>query len=75
VPVSEIAGIEIDELEESESVLTSSSPSGLGSYEHSARVVQDGNGRAFVYLSADGDFLMEVASNEEAEKILNEIWG
>jgi hypothetical protein len=73
-PVSEITGIEIDELQESESVLTSSSPSGLGSYEHSARVVQDGNGRSFVHISADGDFLMEVESKVEAETILNEIW-
>ena len=75
VPISDMIGIGIDELEESETVSTSSSPSGLGGYEHSARVVQDGNGRSFVYLSADGDFLMEVGSDEEAEKILKEIWG
>jgi hypothetical protein len=33
------------------------------------------DGRIFVRAYFDRDYLMEVVSNEEAEKILNEIWG
>ena len=75
VSLSEINGMDLEKLKASEIVRESSSPSGLGLYEYSAGAVQDGSGKVFVRINADGDFLMEVASNEEAESILHEIWG
>jgi len=75
VPGSEVIGINFDELKESEVVFEWTSPSGLHDMGHSAHTVVDGNGRIFIHISADGDFLMEVASNEEAITILNEFWG
>ena len=74
VSLSEINGKDFEKLKASEIVRESSSPSGLGLYEYSAEVVQDDSGKVFVHITADGDFLMEVASNEEAELILKEIW-
>ncbi len=75
VPLSELVEIDIDELYESEDVVEWVSPFRLSEFGHSANVLEDENGRIFVHINADGHFLMEVASNEEAEKILNEIWG
>ena len=75
VSLSDFVDIKLDDLDESEDVVEWVSPSGLSDFGHSANVLEDENGRIFVHINADGHFLMEVASNEEAEKILNEIWG
>ena len=75
VPAKEVIGVDFEELIESEKVFDYASPSGLSDFEHSARVLQDDNGRIFVHISAYGDYLMEVSSNKEAKKILDEIWG
>jgi len=41
----------------------------------SASVINADDGRIFVRVHFDFYYLMEVASNEEAKKILDEIWG
>jgi hypothetical protein len=39
-------------------------------------VLESDEGKVFIRISGvSGEYLMDVASNEEAEKILNEIWG
>ena len=75
LPLADLVDIKIEDLEESEEVTEWLSPDGLSDFGHSANVLEDENGRIFVHINADGHFLMEVASNEEAERILNEIWG
>ena len=74
VPLADLVDVKFDELSESEDVVEWLSPDGLSEFGHSANVLEDENGRIFVHINADGHFLMEVVSNEEAEKILNEIW-
>lgn len=75
VLAKEVIGVDFEELTESDNVFDYSSPSGLSDFEHFARVLQDDNGKIFVHISAYGDYLMEVSSNKEAKKILDEIWG
>lgn len=75
LPLADLVNIKIEDLEESEEVTEWLSPDGLSEFGHSANVLEDENGRIFVHINADGHFLMEVASNEEAERILSEIWG
>jgi len=75
LPLADLVDIKIEDLDESEDVIDWISPDGLSEFGHSANVLEDENGRIFVHINADGHFLMEVASNEEAERILHEIWG
>jgi hypothetical protein len=75
MPLADLSDIKIDELYESKDVVEWLSPSGLSDFGYSANVLEDENGKIFVHINANGHFLMEVASNDEAEKILNEIWG
>ena len=73
VPLTELDGVEISKLRDSE-VLEGAEPG--GDVEIYAAVLESDEGKVFIRISgASGGHLMEVASNEEAEKILNEIWG
>ena len=58
---------------DSEVVTVSKSPD--GEMEMSAFVLNADDGRIFVQIWFGKKYLMEVDSNKEAEKILNEIWG
>lgn len=69
VEVSELKGVNISDLRESESLEGTEAG---GDVEIYARVLESDEGK--IYLEITGGYLMEVASNEEAEKILNEIW-
>ena len=73
VPLTELDGVEISKLRDNE-VLEGAEPG--GDVEIYAAVLESDEGKVFIRISgASGGHLMEVASNEEAEKILNEIWG
>ena len=72
VPLTELDGVEISKLRDSE-VLEGAEPG--GDVEIYSAVLESDEGKVFTRISgASGGHLMEVASNEEAEKILNEIW-
>jgi hypothetical protein len=73
VPLTELDGVEISKLRDSE-VLEGAEPG--GDVEIYAAVLESDEGKVFIRISgASGGHLMEVTSNEEAEVILNEIWG
>lgn len=73
VPLTELDGIDISKLRGSE-VLEGAEPG--GDVEIYAAVLESDEGKVFIRISGvSGGHLMEVTSNEEAEAILNEIWG
>ena len=73
VPLTELDGVEISKLRDSE-VLEGAEPG--GDVEIYAAVLESDEGKVFIRISgASGGHLMEVTSNEEAEVILIEIWG
>ena len=73
VPLTELDGVEISKLRDSE-VLEGAEPG--GDVEIYAAVLESDEGKVFIRISGvSGGHLMEVTSNEEAEVILNEIWG
>ena len=69
VEVSDLEGVNISDLRESEGLEGAEAG---GDVEIYARVLESDEGK--IYIEITGRYLMEVASNEEAEKILNEIW-
>ncbi len=72
-PINELPDLAKDNFVDSEDVTNSRSPG--GDIEMSACVANTDDGKIFIRVHFDVYYLMEVASNEEAEKILNEIWG
>ena len=72
-PINELPDLAKDNFVDSEDVTNSRSPG--GEIEMSACVANTDDGKIFIRVHFDVYYLMEVASNEEAEKILNEIWG
>ena len=72
LPINELPDLAMDDFVDSEEITESRSPS--GDIEMGASVLNTDDGRIFVRAYFDRDYLMEVSSNEEAEKILNEIW-
>ena len=67
--------VDVNRLNESAVVLESVYPAGYSDLEYSADVREAPDGRIFVVVRTAYEYLMEVASNVEAEKILKEIWG
>ena len=72
-PINELPDLATADFVDSEEITHSRSPG--GDIEMSASVINADDGRIFVRVHFDFYYLMEVASNEEAETILNEIWG
>ena len=72
-PINELPDLATFDFVDSEEISHSRSPD--GDIEMSASVVNADDGRIFVRVHFDFYYLMEVASIEEAETILNEIWG
>ena len=72
-PINELPDLAKDNFVDSKDVTHSRSPG--GDIEMSACVANTDDGKIFIRVHFDVYYLMEVASNEEAEKILNEIWG
>ena len=72
LPINELPDLAMDDFVDSEEITESRSPS--GDIEMGASVLNTDDGRIFVRAYFDRYYLMEVSSNEEAEKILNEIW-
>jgi hypothetical protein len=72
-PINELPDLAAADFVDSEEITHSRSPG--GDIEMSASVINADDGRIFVRVHFDFYYLMEVASNEEAETILNEIWG
>jgi hypothetical protein len=73
VSVAEINEFDISKFRDSE-VLEGTEPG--GDVEIYAAVLESDEGKVFIRISGvSGEYLMDVASNEEAEQILNEIWG
>ena len=73
VPINELPDLAKEDFVDSEDVTHSRSPD--GDIEMSASIANTDDGKIFVRIHFDIYYLMEVASNKEAEKILNEIWG
>ena len=73
LPIEELPDLAMNDFVDSEEITEGRSPS--GDIEMGASVMNTDDGRIFVRAYFDRDYLMEVVSNEEAEKILNEIWG
>ena len=73
VPINELPDLAKEDFVDSE-VLEGAEPG--GDVEIYAAVLESDEGKVFIRISgASGGHLMEVTSNEEAEVILNEIWG
>ena len=75
VVATDFKDVDVNRLGESAVVLESVYPAGYSDLEYSADVREGPDGRIFVVVRTAHEYLMEVASNEEAETILNEIWG
>jgi len=74
VVATDFKDVDVNRLKESAVVLESVYPSGYSDLEYSADVREAPDGRIFVVVRTAHEYLMEVASNVEAETILNEIW-